>query len=224
MGVERHGRKVELMKPIRVLSLTLGCIAALASAQHIDAKCDKKKAEQTITSAVKSGVYSRVENYNGTVAYEILIPWDSLGKPAQEQFVTEALENERCIKGKGVAVQVSYKGKEVAWGDVFGGVVLSSVENEEIVEDNGPLPDFKLTQTHTIPGIKISFDCILSNPVSRPMLKRLYEKIAKDYNTASYKRVFIMWYLPHYKIGAGAWGTTNSEDGKVEVRILKLQG
>jgi len=212
------------MKPIRALSLALGCVAVLASAQHADAKCDKKKAEQTIASAVQSGVYSRVENYNGTVAYEMLIPWDSLSKPAQEQFVTEALKNERCIKGKGVAVQVSYKGKEVAWGDVFGGVALSSSENEDVVEDKGPLPEFKLNQTSSIPGIKISFDCILQNPVSKPMLKRLYDKISQDYGADSYKRVFIMWYLPHYKIGAGAWATTNSVDGKVEVRILKLQG
>ena len=86
------------------------------------------------------------------------------------------------------------------------------------------LPSHTSKITANVKGMKLSIDCVLSEGVDAATLEALGKKVYEENNGASYENVFIMWYLPHYKIGAGAWGTTNFQNGKINVRILRLQG
>lgn len=72
--------------------------------------------------------------------------------------------------------------------------------------------------------MKLSIDCVIQQKVDSDTLKTLGEKVYNEHDGKGFERVFINWYLPHYKIGAGAWGITNFENGKISVQILSLQG
>lgn len=86
------------------------------------------------------------------------------------------------------------------------------------------LPGYQEQVVDQMPGLKLSIDCILAEPVDEATLRALGEKVYKDNKGSNYKNVFIMWYLPHYKVGAGAWGITNFTGPTPQVRIMALQG
>lgn len=85
------------------------------------------------------------------------------------------------------------------------------------------LPGYDAKIAGKIPGMKLSIDCVIQQPVEEPVLKELAEKVYNENGGKDFKNVFIMWYLPHYKIGSGAWATTNFNDGKMNMSVLKLQ-
>lgn len=88
----------------------------------------------------------------------------------------------------------------------------------------GDLPDYTATVDSEIPGMKLSLDCVIQQPVEKEELKKLADEVYTKYKGKSYKNVFIMWYLPSYKIGNGAWATTNYMDGNFIISIMALQG
>lgn len=88
----------------------------------------------------------------------------------------------------------------------------------------GDLPDYTVTVDSEIPSMKLSLDCVIQKPVDKEVLKELAADVYKKYKGKKYKNVFIMWYLPNYKIGNGAWATTNYMDGNFLVNIMALQG
>ncbi|WP_300858109.1 hypothetical protein [uncultured Desulfovibrio sp.] len=94
----------------------------------------------------------------------------------------------------------------------------------QTVQATGNLPADKATVVSKVPGMKLSIDCVLQAPVDEAMLATLGRKVFEENGGNGFQNVFIMWYPPHHKIGNGAWGTTNFENGKPTVRILQLQG
>ena len=186
----------------------------------ICAECDKKKAKHEIDSSIEAGLFKRSKSKDGVVVYDMRYPWFSMNEKEQASFASEVYEEEACIAGKPVKMRIVYKGKDVAKSHGNGGI---AVAKDDPADATAPLPKFDVKQQHTIPGIKISFDCFLEKPVSRTMLQRLYEKMRQDYGTDAYENVFIMWYLPHYKVGAGAWATTNCQKGKADISIRAMQ-
>lgn len=88
------------------------------------------------------------------------------------------------------------------------------------------LPSYEAVITDQVPNNKLSLDCTITEPVDKDKLRALAEKVYADHNGKSYKNVFIMWYLPHYEKGAGAWGITNFTGGGSvpDVSIMALQG
>lgn len=86
------------------------------------------------------------------------------------------------------------------------------------------VPEYEAKIDSQIPGIKLSIDCVIQAPVSKEVLQKLAADVYKKFKGKKYKNVFIMWYLPHYKINNGAWGTTNYIDGNLTTSILALQG
>lgn len=87
-----------------------------------------------------------------------------------------------------------------------------------------PLPKYQLSVVQDIKGQKLSLDCTLAEPVDEATLRALGEKAYAENNGKKYQNVFIMWYLPHYQKGAGAWGITNFSGKNITVRIMALQG
>lgn len=85
-------------------------------------------------------------------------------------------------------------------------------------------PAYQARIASQTPGQKLSIDCVLNAPVDEATLRTLGERVYKDHRGSSYKNVFIMWYLPQYKIGAGVWGITNFIGSTPQVRIMALQG
>lgn len=86
------------------------------------------------------------------------------------------------------------------------------------------LPAYRILHEEKLADIKLSLDMELAKPVDEATLRALGEKVYKDNKGSSYKNVFIMWYLPHYKVGAGAWGITNFTGTTPQVSIMALQG
>lgn len=76
-----------------------------------------------------------------------------------------------------------------------------------------------------MPSIKLSLDCTIDAPVDTATLEKLARELFAKHKGKKYERVFMMWYLPHYKPGSGAWAVSNFENGKLtEVKIMALQG
>ena len=196
------------------LSIPLTC-SSLAFAE-----CDKKKAKHEIDTSIEAGLFKRTKAKDGTVVYDMRYPWYSMDEKEQAGFADEVYGEETCVAGKPVKMRIVYKGKNVAQSN---GKDSIAIVKDDPADATAPLPEFSVKQQHTIPGIKISFDCFLDKPVSRTMLMRLYEKMRQDYGTDAYENVFIMWYLPHYKVGSGAWGVTNCQKGKVNISIRAMQ-
>lgn len=94
-----------------------------------------------------------------------------------------------------------------------------------ILADAADAPTVKAKVMQTIPGTKLSLDCILSAPVNMSTLKKMADEIYMKHDGPSYENVFIMWYLPSYKIGAGAWGTSKKQGKSAPVvsEIMRLQ-
>ena len=199
---------------VSFLSISLAC-SSLAFAE-----CDKKKAKQEIDTSIESGLFKRTKAKDGTLIYDMRFPWYSMNEKEQIGFANDVYGEEECVAGKPVKMRIVYKGKDVAQSN---GKDPIAVIKDDPTDAIAPLPKFSVKQQHTIPGIKISFDCFLEKPVSHTMLARLYEKMRQDYNTDAYENVFIMWYLPHYKVGGGAWGVTNCQNGKTNIRIIAMQ-
>lgn len=86
------------------------------------------------------------------------------------------------------------------------------------------VPAFDVQSVRKVPGMKLSLDCVLAEPVDEATLRALGQKAYDLHKGKSYKSVFIMWYLPKYTIGAGAWGITNCVNGGWDVRVVALQG
>lgn len=88
-----------------------------------------------------------------------------------------------------------------------------------------PVPHYVAKVESDMPGIKLSLDCTIDAPVDKAVLEKLAHEIFAKHKGKKYERVFVMWYLPHYKHGSGAWAVSNFERGKLtELRILALQG
>ena len=86
------------------------------------------------------------------------------------------------------------------------------------------LPAYEAVVADEISGQKLSLDCVIAAPVDEATLQALAQKVYDDYQGDNYKNVFIMWYLPNYEIGVGAWGLSNFQNGDWDVRIMALQG
>ena len=95
--------------------------------------------------------------------------------------------------------------------------------SEQIAKQEESLPKYTIKQDHAIPNMKISFECMLDKPVDKATLTRLFDDIAKKYHTKDYQNCFVIWMLPHYKPGHGAWATTHRRGGELEVSILASQ-
>ena len=85
------------------------------------------------------------------------------------------------------------------------------------------VPSYNCKVANKINNMKLSLDCVISNKVEKNELIKLGNEVYNNNNGKNYKNVFIMWYLPYYKIGSGAWGTTNFVNGNLECSILSLQ-
>lgn len=85
------------------------------------------------------------------------------------------------------------------------------------------VPDYQARVAGVVPDTRLSIDCIIEQPVTREVLEQLAAEVYKTYNGQNFQNVFMMWYLPSYKIGSGAWATTNYNAGKLTVSIPKLQ-
>lgn len=85
------------------------------------------------------------------------------------------------------------------------------------------LPAYQVKVTSKMGTMKMAIDGFLQAPVDEATLKAVAEKAYRENGGPSFERVFIMWYLPHYKVGAGAWATTNVAGGTMDVKILRLQ-
>ncbi|MDL2316485.1 hypothetical protein LJC59_05325 [Desulfovibrio sp. OttesenSCG-928-A18] len=85
------------------------------------------------------------------------------------------------------------------------------------------LPAYRVEIEDAIPGNKLSLECVLAEAVSLETLRALGERVYADYKGPAYKKVYIIWYIPGYRKGAGAWGVTHRVDGKWEVGISALQ-
>lgn len=85
------------------------------------------------------------------------------------------------------------------------------------------IPDdvsYSIINSSTLAGIKHSLDVRLNKKVSEETLRSLALKL-KSQDARNYERIFICYYLPDMKVGAGAWATTHF-DPDLEVRILGL--
>ena len=87
------------------------------------------------------------------------------------------------------------------------------------------VPHYLAKVASDMPGIKLSLDCTIDAPVDEAALEKLARDLFAKHKGKTYERVFMMWYLPHYKPGSGAWAVSNFEKGKLtELRIYALQG
>ncbi|WP_339719691.1 hypothetical protein [Marinomonas primoryensis] len=68
--------------------------------------------------------------------------------------------------------------------------------------------------------VKRSIDVRLDGKVSVEVLRTIARKF-KNMERKKYERIFISYYLPNMKVGAGAWATTHF-DPELEVKILGL--
>ena len=101
--------------------------------------------------------------------------------------------------------------------------IIEKQSTKQDMEKEAKLPKYTIKQDHTIPKIKISFECMLDKPVDESTLIKLFDDIAKKYHTADYQNCFIIWMLPHYKPGHGAWATTHRTGRDFKVSILASQ-
>ena len=202
------------------VAIAICCFLSFSSAETISAKCNKAKSESAITAMEKKGAIKRSVD-DRVIRYDMAHEWEKMSDKQREKFLVKAFNDERCYTGDAVVLHVYFNGKDAGSADVFGGVEL--VKPEPVEDETAPLPKYELSLVSAVPGIKIGFEGIIDKPVSKTMLKRLHEKISYDNNGATYERVFVTWYLPHYKKGHGCWGMTTSEGGKVNVSIMKLQ-
>ncbi len=202
------------------IAIVICCVVSFSSSETISAKCNKAKSESAITAMEKNGTIKRSVN-DRVVRYDMMQEWEKMSDKQREKFLAKAFEDERCYTGDAASLHVYFNGKDAGVADVFGGVEL--VKPEPVEDETAPLPKYELSLVSAVPGIKIGFEGIIDKPVSKTMLERLHAKVVQENDGSSYQRVFVTWYLPHYKKGRGAWGTTQSEDGKISASILKLQ-
>lgn len=93
---------------------------------------------------------------------------------------------------------------------MLGTVQAETVEGAtySIISDN----DFR--------DVKRSIDVRLDKKVSVEVLRTIAQKL-KNMERKKYERIFIAYYLPNMKVGAGAWATSHF-DPELKVRILGL--
>ena len=92
-------------------------------------------------------------------------------------------------------------------------------------EKEEALPEPEVHIASVIQGKKLSLDCILPGEIDAATLEKIAKKTYTSKAGSSFDNVFIMWYLPGEKIGAGAWATSNKhgKDAALETKILRLQ-
>ena len=98
-------------------------------------------------------------------------------------------------------------------------------ENTPATAASPALPEVKVTIGDVIPGMKFSADCLIQKQVDAETLEKMAAKVYTDNKADQYENVFVLWWLPHYTKGAGAWASTNrnGKDGKMVVKITRMQ-
>ena len=88
------------------------------------------------------------------------------------------------------------------------------------------ISDINLLNAEELPGKKFSVDVMVRKRMSKSELQSaaraldfLISAIQRRHGDRRYPRIFITWYLPGMKIGAGAWATTHFEP-KLTVNIM----
>ena len=92
-------------------------------------------------------------------------------------------------------------------------------------KDEEALPEPEVHIASVIQGKKLALDCILPGEIDAATLEKVAKKTYGKNAGSSFDNVFIMWYLPGEKIGAGAWATSNKHgrDNALETKIMRLQ-
>ncbi|QDV68009.1 hypothetical protein Poly24_17150 [Rosistilla carotiformis] len=79
---------------------------------------------------------------------------------------------------------------------------------------------YTIIDTNVVPGIKRSLDIRLNRKVSEDVLQAIAIDL-KNFDSKTYDRTFIGYYLPEMQVNAGYWATTHFNPD-LEVRILGL--
>lgn len=82
------------------------------------------------------------------------------------------------------------------------------------------LPAFTVVERTASPPQKLSFDIRLADKISEQELAAIANHL-KAQETASFDRIFILYYLPEMEIGSGAWASTHFNPS-LRVKILEL--
>ena len=70
-------------------------------------------------------------------------------------------------------------------------------------------PQYEVLNAEVHSGEKVSIEIMVSRPLTREEISTIARTIYKIFRGSLYKRVFIDWYLPGMKTGAGVWATTH---------------
>lgn len=81
-------------------------------------------------------------------------------------------------------------------------------------------PSFEILDQQKMGTIKMTMVMVIPQPVDKETLTAMAKQLYADYNGKKYEKVFMEWYLPGMKRGAGAWAVTNFMPG-LNVNILK---
>ncbi|MGB7060741.1 MAG: hypothetical protein WBF13_00125 [Candidatus Zixiibacteriota bacterium] len=79
---------------------------------------------------------------------------------------------------------------------------------------------YSIIDTKVVPGVKRSLDVRLNRKVTEDVLRSIALQL-KSQDPKEYERIFITYYLPDMKLGAGAWATTHFNPD-LDIRILGL--
>lgn len=83
-----------------------------------------------------------------------------------------------------------------------------------------PDVSYSIINSEKVQGVKRSLEVQLNKKVSEETLRAIALEL-KSQNSGGYDRIFITYYLPGMRVGAGAWATTHFNPDQ-EVRILGL--
>lgn len=81
-------------------------------------------------------------------------------------------------------------------------------------------PSFEILDQQKMGTIKMTMAMVIPQPVDKETLTAMAKQLYADYNGKKYEKVFMEWYLPGMKRGAGAWAVTNFMPG-LNVNILR---